>query len=370
MVYFCLLSGTLIGLSTGYVLFSKPSAHDMKELEDDQRSTETTISKEAREQNYENQRRAETESTEVVEPSQVELRIEESSQLYPAIDVLSEAKSANPTELAAILQQVMANKSVHERLPVDGFLLARWTELDPHGALNYVIGLENGVYSNDLWIVMETWAGSDPSGIVEAIENLSLSEKDKDRAYMVALSTYAEHDPHQAITFLNDMDIPSVEPWFLNSLHYKLAEKDLKLATAHALNLEEPRAQNNAMEAITKVITVDYPPLEALQKAETLPERYNHWATSRIFDQWYSRSAEEAVNTLLDMPQGNQRLSALSPVLNHMTQENPANAAEWVKNNLSENEQNIANEHIYQLWEQLDPDAANAYFEVEPIKEQ
>ena len=277
-----------------------------------------------------------------------------------------------------------------DREPAQYPLLARWLELDPPAAFDWVtalpqkgqraeltreffhsLGLKDPAtalrflaqYKADpkrgedfTYSVFEAWSVHDPTAAVDAA--LSLPTKVAQASALgVALENLAKRDPQGALARgARIADADTRRDQFRVVLH-DWAEADPQAAANYASSLPAGKERNNAITSIlSRVAPTDHD--AAMRLLEQLPAGpARNEALARVVSDLGSDEPQIAAEFVLALPPGQQRTS-IYQVVSGLARQDHAAALEWVGRLTSAEARTSAVQQILQSWSSDDPKAA------------
>ena len=137
-------------------------------------------------------------------------------------------------------------------------------------------------------------------------------------------------DPEGMLAYANQL--PQRERWsVLNQVFRAWARKDLSAARAAVETMGSPRERASALNAIINELA-ESDPRRALAVAGDLEARpgNSQWIYRRIFSQWAQQDGATARQAALALPEGPEKVYALSGALNEWMQTRPMEALDWL----------------------------------------
>ncbi|MEA3208622.1 MAG: hypothetical protein QOE70_1679 [Chthoniobacter sp.] len=272
-------------------------------------------------------------------------------------------------------------------------LLARWLELDPAAAYEWVgarskqsqrsaltreffhsLGLKDPATAltflnqsragpnrgeDFTYSVFEAWSTYDPSAAVEAA--LSLQKKEsRGSALGIALGRWAKRDPQGALARVAQIADAEMRGDQLRTVLREWAEEDPQAAAGHALGLPAGKERNDALASvISGTAATDHE--AAMRLIEQMPAgTARNLALMRIVSDLGYKEPKVAAEFVLALPPGQQR-SSMYQVVTGLARQDRAAALEWAGRLTSGEARAAAVQRIVQEWSSTDPKAAAEY---------
>ena len=271
-------------------------------------------------------------------------------------------------------------------------LVARWLELDPAAAYEWVGVLPKQGQRMDLmreffhsmglrdpataltflaqynagpnrgedftYNVFQAWSVHDPSAAADAA--LSLQKKERGSALSVALGRWAKRDPQGALARVAQLTDPELRRDQLRNVLHKWAEEDPQAAVNHALNLPPGKERNDALASVVSgAASADHD--VALRLVGQMPAGTARIETlTRVVRELGYYEPKVAAEFVLALPPGRQGDSVYQ-VASSLARQDHATAIEWAGRLTSASAREAAMRTIVQEWSSDDPRAAAQY---------
>ncbi|HAV12860.1 MAG TPA: hypothetical protein DCX06_05105 [Opitutae bacterium] len=150
-------------------------------------------------------------------------------------------------------------------------------------------------------------------------------------AQTMLATKWAESDPQGMLVYIDKQ--PMDQQWGLrNSFYGAWAKENPQVAYQSALKLSNQRAQQSAMQAVIQTVAVE-DPRAAVEMAKNMQELGHRadWLMRNIYQTWANEDLETARSAALAMPDGPQKVQALSGALNNWMQDDPMAALGWLE---------------------------------------
>lgn len=273
-------------------------------------------------------------------------------------------------------------------------LLARWLELDPAAAYDWVkarpeknrrsdllreffhsLGLKDpataltylGKHGNDpsggtdyTYSVFEAWSSADPLAATEAAFALANKES-RGSALQNALSRLAKKDPQVALQRIASLPDESERQNYRRVALRAWAEEDPEAARAHAETLTEGAERNEALGLIMRGTAVKDPALAAQLIERIPPGRERSNVLSDIVRELGYKEPAAMVPFILAMTPTEQR-NSMHQVINSLARQDPLAALDFAGKLSSLEARSSAMRMAIQQWTQTDPKAAVEHF--------
>jgi hypothetical protein len=286
-------------------------------------------------------------------------------------------------------QQFSDEDREHAQYP----LIARWLELDPAAAYQWVnnlpapkrrtnlmreffhsLGLKDPTtalsflaqYKSDpnrsddfTYSVFEAWSAHDPAAAVDAAINLQKIDT-RQSAVGVALGRWAKKDPQGALARVAQLPDGESRRQNLRTVLREWAEEDPQGAANHALSLPEGKERNDALAAaLSGAAAKDRD--TAMRLVEQLPRGAARTETLRqVVGDIASSEPKFAAELVLEMAAGQQR-NSVHQVSHNLARRDREAALDWAGKLTSSDARRSAMQSILQIWASDDPKAAAEY---------
>ncbi len=143
---------------------------------------------------------------------------------------------------------------------------------------------------------------------------------------------WAETDPQGMLRYIDRQ--PQNEQWGLRSSFYSAwGRKDADAAFASARGMEDRRARSGAMQAVVRAVAEERP-RRAVEMAQALSEEgvggNQSWLFQNIFQTWANSEPEAARKAALALPDGQDKVHALSGAMQEWMADDPMAALNWL----------------------------------------
>ena len=280
-----------------------------------------------------------------------------------------------------------------DREPAQYPLVARWLELDPAAAYEWVGALPKAGQRSELMLeffhslgmkdpvaalgflrqheavpnrgedftynVFEAWSVHDPAAAVDAALNLTKKES-RGSGLGIALGRWAKRDPLAALARVGQFQDAEMRRENLRIVLREWAEEDPHAAASHAMSLPAGRDRNEALaSAISGAATADGD--VALRLIEQMPAgAMRTEALTRVIGELDYKEPKVAAEFVLALPPNQQR-NSMYQVVSGLSRQDRAAALEWAGRLSSAEARGAALQRIVQDWSSDDPKAAAEY---------
>jgi hypothetical protein len=272
-------------------------------------------------------------------------------------------------------------------------LVARWLELDPAAAYEWVralpgknrreeltreffhsLGLKDPTtalsflaqYKVDrnqdedfTYSVFEAWSAHDPSAAVDAALNLQQGDS-QESALRVALERWARTNPQGALERVAQLPDDEMRRDSLRNVLREWAEEDPQAAANHALSLPDGKERNDALAAaLSGSAAKDRD--TTMRLIEQLPAgAVRTEAVRQVVGRIANSEPKLAAELVLGLPPAQQR-NSVHEVSHYLARRDRAAALEWAGRLASADARRFAMHSVMQQWVSDDPKAAAEY---------
>ncbi|MEM9444093.1 MAG: hypothetical protein AAGA18_01960 [Verrucomicrobiota bacterium] len=275
--------------------------------------------------------------------------------------VYSLLENVDQTQLPMLLGQMVGIDSSSSET-IERAIMAKWVELDPNAALQYVISAESR--NSDEWTsaLFQTWVELDEVSALAAVTEIGDRGKRR-RAQSAVIEFIAKSDHSKAIEVASRFVKEGASQW----LYFKAIESWSKTEPMMAaeqikqLAFVEPWAKKQMLSRI------------AGQWAETNRQAALSWVQGQVGDpfkgrmlrtimgDWAETLPQKAAAFLLDMDKSQMRSEITAEVVETWAEKDPKDAAQWVMDNTQANELMDSLETVVEEWVLQDSESATEF---------
>ena len=288
------------------------------------------------------------------------IRMERDSQRMQALYAFLETVDKKQMSM---LMDYMKDVESSSRYNVEKAILAKWVELDPHAASDYVSKM--GGYDAYEWMAFlyHTWMGYDetaPLAYINEIANLTDDTGLLWEAKKGVIDFLAQSDPHRALQAASqlDKDFPyyhllreAIKPW---------AQKDPQSAASYVMSMTS--VDLKARERMFSVIAQEWAKTDYADALIWLKRNENEVIDQVMLGPILNKLAKQdpqgAADYLLKIDKGITRSELTQKVVKEWTKQEPVAALEWVMQHMEAADLRDGVQGVMQQWSKQDPNSA------------
>jgi hypothetical protein len=186
----------------------------------------------------------------------------------------------------------------------------------------------------------------------------------------ILATKWATTDPQGMLVYIDTQ--PANLQWGLrNSLFSAWVKEDFNAAYASATKLSDQNAQRSALQAVVKAVAVDDPQraIEIAKEMQTFGHR-SDWVMRSIYQVWAGKDLVTARNSAMALPDGPDKVQALSGAMSNWMQEAPLMALDWLESLPASGSVHNSKREVFRQLLNRDFDVAKSYIEgkVDPVE--
>jgi hypothetical protein len=267
--------------------------------------------------------------------------------------MLSWIDSLAPSEFEAAVAKFRSLGLTEERMGEYAMLLTAWAEVDPMAALAYTTKNTRGGMATNT--VLAAWASRDPESAIAWAE--SNHEGEEANPYMVGIiRSLAATNPTRATQLLQALPFSSERGEALRAMIPHLLKDGPEAAKSWIAGLSDERLRDGATARFAE------------EMAKTDPLGTTTWllanlgeASTRSVDEVFMELAKDhkdtALQTFMNMPEGDARTRALRGIVTHEARNNPEAAAKLMNNHPADVDDRMVYHFIWNSFDKA-PDIA------------
>ena len=158
---------------------------------------------------------------------------------------------------------------------------------------------------------------------------------------------------------------PTEQQWSLrNALYSAWVKEDFSAAYASAVNLNDQNAQRSALQSIAQEVAVDDPQraIEIASEMDALGHR-SEWVMRNIYQSWAGKDLAAARSSAMALPDGPNKVQALSGAMSNWMQVEPAAALDWLESLPVDGSVYNSKKEVFRQLLNQDFDVAKAYID-------
>ncbi|NNF17166.1 MAG: hypothetical protein HKN70_10490, partial [Gammaproteobacteria bacterium] len=266
------------------------------------------------------------------------------------------AGRASASELETLIVQSTQVIDRYDRQAALDILFSRYTELDPHAAVDFLLGMNLDIDDQILSSIFINWSKLDLQEAIMAANQIAnpVQRRKAGHAILTAASRHSYGDIDRINAQLSDFH----DTAYLRSSAIGLrANYDPQSALFEALNMKQDGGRYDAIRRVG-VVWARNDPVAALTALESIPNRgLRDRYLAAVYQQWVADDPEGAVQSVLGIADTRARDQQLEKMLRSYTSVNPMHALELAAG-LSGQARHHAYAEIFDVWVATDPDAA------------
>lgn len=179
------------------------------------------------------------------------------------------------------------------------------------------------------------------------------------------MTRWMEESPKEVLAYMDGL--PEQEQWGMRSTYYTtLAKKDPEAAYASAVQIENRRFRQSAVQSVIHAISSEDPHRAVAMALDYTDGSQNRtWLFENLFRNWGHRDATAARQAALGLPEGQLRTRALAGAMTHWMQDDPESALDWLNAQPASAMTYEVRKRALQQFLDRKPEAAKQYIEGE-----
>ncbi|HEX4141636.1 MAG TPA: hypothetical protein VHY09_14905, partial [Candidatus Methylacidiphilales bacterium] len=298
-------------------------------------------------------------------PSDLATILKEPNNYQMTKDLAAYTDRLSASELPGEIDKLAAMKDsrLFNLYPAIEMLTGRWVLLDPQAAKEAADKTRTGPNAESIRnAIMGELAARDPTAMWAQAQQMPPGPK-RDQAMQIVLSRMGQTDPDGALALVPQLNSPQARMMATQSVISAMAQNDPNQALQAAQQLPAGQVRDQALSiAISNLANTD--PAQALSLSQSMKTPSARNAVYGIFNQWAGKDLGAATQAALQLPDRQQRSSALQSIMNNLTQAGDMKAAQdWLNQVPAGGDRMQAEQSLVGTLAQSDPKGAAAYLD-------